>query len=211
MTESLPTNPGNIQMKEPLHARAISLALALSVVVGGWLLFEYSNRPVPQTPSPASMPGNQFGQGVGSSPTPSTSQSAPLQPQSQQNAVLTFKCEKNGRIQYGDQPCGADKKTVSVVASEKTNHQDRSLSELRTSVAQMEASRLERERKQAAVVLFSPSSSGNQDGKELRCKNIDEAIAGIDSRLRQPYDAHTGDYFKSERKKLTDQRFSLGC
>ena len=75
----------------------------------------------------------------------------------------------------------------------------------------MEASRLEREQKQAQIVQFSPAPASNQDGKELRCKQIDQAIAAIDSRLRQPYDAQTGDYFKGERKKLTDQRFSLGC
>ena len=199
-------------MKEPLHARAISLVLALSVVVGGWVLFEYSNRPMPKLPSSASVPDNQrIDQGAGNLSTMTTEQRISPRAQSQQNVVLTYKCEKNGRIQYGDQPCSKDEKTITVSSSEKTNHPDRPLAQLQERAAQMEASRLERAQKQAAVRYISQASSGNQEGKELECKRIDQDIAAIDSRLRQPYDAHTGDYFKGERKKLTDQRFSLGC
>ena len=198
-------------MKAPLHARAISLVLALSVVVGGWLLLEYSNRSMPQSPSPVSAQNNQPEQVITQLPASHAQQPAQQQLQIQQNVTLTYKCEKNGRIQYGDQPCSKDEKTITVSASEKTNHPDRPLAQLQERAAQMEASRLERAQKQAAVRNISQASSVNQDGKELECKRIDQDIAAIDSRLRQPYDAHTGDYFKGERKKLTDQRFSLGC
>ena len=198
-------------MKEPLHARAISLALALSVVVGGWLLFEYGNRPLPTAASPASMQSSYSKQLAAQSPATSVRQTTQQQPQTHQNVALTYKCEKSRRIRYGDQPCGEDEKTIMVSASEKTNHPDRSLSQLQASVAQMEASRLERERKQAAAIHSSAATASRQDGRQMRCKHIDQAIAGIDSRLRQPHDAPTGDYWTGERKKLTDERFSIGC
>ena len=198
-------------MKEPLHARAISLALALSVIVGGWLLFEYGNRSLPAAAGPASMQDGYSKQSATQPPATSLRQSTQQKPQTDENVAVTYKCEKGGRIRYGDQPCGKDEKTILVSASEKTNHPDRSLSQLQASVAQMEASRLEREREQAAAIQSSAATASGQDGKEMRCKLIDQAIAGIDSRLRQPHDAPTGDYYTGERKKLTDERFSIGC
>lgn len=199
------------QMKDPIHARALSLVFALSIVVGGWLLFEYGNSTITQGHKPATPQREGSSQEQSESPVQKAGPAKTTDTPVPQNLAITYKCEKNGRIRYGDQPCGKDERTITVSTSERTNHPDRPLSQLQASVAQMEASRLERERKQAQIVQFSPASTSSHDGKELKCKHIDQEIAAIDSRLRQPYYAQTGDYFKGERKKLTDERFSLGC
>ncbi len=74
----------------------------------------------------------------------------------------------------------------------------------------MESDRLERERTQQAGFAAAPTTDPRTSAS-AQCKSIDEQIALIDARMRQPHDGQTGDYFNGERKKLTDRRFDLGC
>lgn len=68
---------------------------------------------------------------------------------------------------------------------------DVTASSIRSVANQMEADRLARER-QCAVSVASRGSSSEQD-KTAQCKEIDQWVASINSRLRQPQDAQTGD------------------
>ena len=47
--------------------------------------------------------------------------------------------------------------------------------------------------------------------RKVLCDDIDRDIARVDAALRQPHSAQVGDDLTSERKRLTDRRFSVGC
>lgn len=105
-------------MHKSSHIRAFSLVLAFSVVVAGWLLFEYSNRYAEQIPPPFNSRQETVEQGS------QQLQPTPTQPAQQLSAVpsnlaLTFKCEKAGRVSFSDQPCSDKEISVSITASEK--------------------------------------------------------------------------------------------
>lgn len=195
-------------MQNSSNIRAISLVLALSVIIAGWLLFEYGNLQLskPQLPQIAApIENNQKAR-------------LPIPQQLQPNAIsnnidLTFKCEKNDRISYSDQPCADKERAVSVMATEKASPAKNNLEQLRERVAAMEASRHEREKKFSATTTaqVTPSTGNANLAKELRCQQIDLAIVAKDSELRQPHTAQWGDYLTGERKKLMDERFSIGC
>ena len=203
-------------MQEPSHIRAISLVLACSIVVAAWLLFEYSNRQAEQV---------ALGSGSSQKPTvQAPQQSRPVRESSAQRPLtampdhlaITYKCEKDGRVLYSDQPCSIKQKTVSITAAEKGSPTTNNLQQLQGRLAAMEAYRHEREKEYAAAAASaspSPSTSTTTMGqrKEVMCQEIDRAMAVKDSELRQPHTAQWGDYLTGERRKLTDRRFSLGC
>lgn len=194
----------------PSHVRFISLALALSVVVGAWLLFEYSNQPAPQlVPSPSN-------DSYSAQPMPPSEASPlPISPQaSPKNLNLTFKCEKNGRVSFGDKPCENKEKTVAVTTSEDSPQagQKYNVQQKRQLADAMEAERLQRDRQFSNKVAVNPGYQVNTDqSKVLHCKSIDEEIVHCDFMLRQPHSAEQGDYWTGRRKKLTDERFSIRC
>ena len=194
----------------PSHIRAISLVLALSVVIGGWMALEYNNRPLVsveplpkamETPTPLEQARPHF-----SSPADSARQAA----QFQRGLDLTFKCQKNGRTSFSDTPCDLDAKVVSVTASEKLPPvRDERLAQMKQQAAQMEADRLAREKAQSAVIASRPTAL--EPNKAAQCKEVDDWVAHFDARLRQPHDAQFGDYLTGERKKWMDRRFELRC
>lgn len=195
-------------MQQSSHIKIISLALAFSVVTAAWLFFEYSNQPsVKAKPS-----SNQKAQVSAQPPFPEQITTSPV-PHTN-NLTVTYKCENRGHISFSDQPCLVNHKTLSVTATAKEAPATQSnFQQLKKQLSVMEANRLERERQYAASVT-SPKSSNlanQREGKEFRCKYIDEQISIIDSQLRQPHNAQRGDYLTSERKKLTDERYFLRC
>lgn len=198
-----------MNVSSPSHIRAISLVLALAVVVGGWLLLEYNETLVavseikPSSP-PIEAPSTQ-------PPAPHHSNAAPIRSVSQQRDVaVTFKCQKERRVSFSDQPCPVDAQVLSVTAAEKLPPGDSNrLAKMRVQVAQMEADRLQRE--QAFAALAATRASAAISDKTIECKNIDAFVADIDSILRQPHDGQTGDYWAAKRKALMDKRFDLRC
>jgi hypothetical protein len=145
-------------------------------------------------------------------PEPNPSASSPQAIPS--NLSTTFKCEKRGRVSFSDKPCSGNERTVSVTTVENTpsTNQNGNLEQMRAMAAAMEASRLEREKQYAAATATKTIASRNANQiKEMRCQQIDREIARVDSLLRQPHSAEEGDFWTGERKKLTDERFSIGC
>ena len=203
-------------MSAPSHVRVASLVLALSAVVGGWLLLEYSQRtPQRQAPQEQTFEDKQT---TVAPPDPlpraqpraisSVSQNPP------RNLIRTFKCQQGGRVSYSDQPCATGAKTLAVTAAEDparvspTNN----LQKLKAQAAAMEADRLARERQyEIAAAATAKAPSPVADLKVQECKSIDQGIASVDSRLRQGHTAQEGDYWTAKRRELTDRRFSLGC
>ena len=192
------------------HARALSLILALSVVVGAWLTFEFSNRPaaplVQETaPSTRVAPTERIHDSV-----QETSEAPVRFTHEQRDVNLTFKCQKNGRTSFSDKPCDAGARTMSVTAAEESpGVADDRLAQMKRGVARMEADRLSRERGQAAVVVSRATPPDTN--KAIQCKEVDDRVSSLDARLRQPHDAPTGDYLTGERKKWMDRRFELRC
>ena len=195
----------------PSHVRAISLVLALAVVLGGWLALEYSNRqPVDARPPPALTENMR--------PPESIRQVAPTQKvpgvpaeQLPRDVQLTFKCKKDGRTMFSDQPCPSDAKEISVTTAEKqqATAPDNRLAQMKRAVAQMESDRIARE--QVLNAEFAARTTAAGPSKTNQCKAIDERVASIDALLRQPHNGQTGDYWTGERRKLMDKRFDLRC
>lgn len=200
-------------MNEPSHVRAISLALALSVVISGWLLFEYSNRQSEQIPPLVEKDQKALAPSVKEMPpAPSQAQSPPSSVLPS-NVSVTYKCEKAGRVSYSDQPCSGKEKTIAITTAEKEQPTKNNLQQMQERLSALEASRRERDKSHIALTQVSSSASTtNADqAKSIRCQQIDRAIAAKDSELRQPHSAQWGDYLTGERKKLTDERFSISC
>jgi len=202
-------------MSEPSHVRVVSFVLALSVVVGGWLVLDYSSRPSPQN-VPAQI--DERAAGTDSSrPEPSIEDAAapaidkrifPV------DMAVTFKCEKGGHVSFGDKPCGSNEKTVAVTAvqRERPVEQKNNLEQLKARAVAMEAERHARDRQfDLEVVAITINAGGVNPTKPMRCEQIDKAIAGYDSVLRQQHTASEGDFWTGKRKELTDERFSIGC
>ena len=198
-------------MREPSHARAASLALAMFLLVAGWLLFEYSSRPTPSETVRTEDSPNETSD-LGQPVQASSVRIAPSQTPYPDNVNLTFKCARNGHISFGDKPCSGNDMTISVTATEKVQPRNvgKDLAQLQDTVAGMEASRLERDRRYA-VASNSNGVSNDVPSREMQCQQIDEEIARIDSQLRQPHPAQWGDYLAGERRKLSNRRFSIGC
>ena len=192
------------------HARALSLILALSVVVGAWLVFEYSNR-ASISPVQETVPSDRANSSERGDSAVEEITEVPVRSSNEQREVnLTFKCQKNGRTSFSDKPCDADARTMSVTAAEKQpNVPDDTLAQMQRGVARMEADRLTREREQAAVIVSRASASGPD--KAAECRLIDDGVALVDGLLRQPHNAKTGDDLTAERKRLMDRRFELRC
>ena len=188
-------------MREPLHIRAVSLVLALSVVIGGWVLFEYGNRPsgpILTTPESSELPATHM--------APTTPNQSPIGPSPlPSNLSITYKCEKAGRVSYSDKPCAANERALTITATEKAPTARNNLEEIRDRAAVWDAS------KSHSAIEAKPTNAVIAKNNEIRCQEIDRAITTKDSELRQPHSAQWGDYLTGERKKLYDERFSLSC
>ena len=200
-------------MQEPTHVRAISLILALSVVAGGWLLFEYTNRPSTQA---ATSPTEILASPSPDLPFPASSATPPSRtPPVEMPSELdvTYKCEKSGKVSFSDKPCAAGTKVLAVRATERqAPRANDNLEQLKRQLAILESYRLEREREYAERVGSRPVSAVSvKRSKEFRCNEIDKEIAAVDSMLRQLHSAQVGDYWTGKRKELTDERFSIRC
>ncbi len=192
-------------MAEPSHIRAISLVLAFSVVAGGWFLFEYANFTQPQFNAAPETATEPLPRALSPSQVVVTSALMP------KNMNIMYKCQKGSRISFSDKPCAANERTLAITASEKeTPASGPSLAKLQRQAAQMESDRLEREEKFATAAILTAAAKTNS-ANQIRCKNIDDAVAVKDSELRQPHSAQWGDYLTGERKKLMDERYSVGC
>ena len=203
-------------MSEPSHVRVISLVLALSVFIGGWLLLEYSRRlplqaPLneqPSEPTQESLPPPERT----ISPPPRVAR--PVSPVPTKNLIATFKCEQGGRVSYSDQPCADGAKTLAVTAEREIQipNPTANLQKMKARAAAMEAERLARDRQFEVAAAETAKASRNTVGSKVyECENIDKAIAYADAKLRQPHSAQEGDDWTAERRELTDRRFSLGC
>ncbi|GHU03743.1 hypothetical protein FACS1894158_02740 [Betaproteobacteria bacterium] len=197
-------------MQEPVHIRVISLVLALAVVVGVWLLFEYGNRPLPRVTAPTE---NRVKDEARRQQLSQPTSIPPVRAKTPDNVNLTFKCEKDGRISFSDKPCSSNEKTVSTTAFEKTSpvNTSNNLEQLRKQAAAMEAARLEREKN--AVVAFPKTDKADRDAqsRDFRCREIDNRVTEIDALLRQRHSSKTGEQLSERRRKLYGERFSIGC
>lgn len=196
-------------MQEPTHIRAVSFVLALSVVVAGWLFFEYSNRAASEIARPMDVNSNSE---LPSQRLPPPMGKTGISPNTiPSNLSINYKCGNGGQVSYGDKPCSVKEKTIAVTAVEnETPRANNDLERLKSAVSAMENSRLEREKQFAAATKTTRTSNATQFN-EIRCQQIDLAIANKDAELRQPHSAQRGDYLTGERKKLMDERFSLRC
>jgi hypothetical protein len=190
-------------MQGSSHFRVISLLLALAVLVAGWLLFEYGNQPLPHVAAPSDFSPRSLPH---ASPVGQTSaRPAPLPG----NLVVTYKCEKNGRLSFSDQPCVAGEKVLSVSAGEKeSSAPSAELQRLKDKLAIMEADRHQRESQYAANTAVI--NTAERPAKQ-QCEAIDRRIESIDAQLRLPHSGPVGDSLTAERKKANDEKYSIGC
>ena len=189
------------------NVRVASIALTLAIAVGIGLFLEYDARSLAPKPTPAQPAARP------SPPQPEAADNAAMAPRViEPPRVTTFKCGKNGRISFSDRPCTAGETLLSASTSIAAPPRDAQAELARTqaTVARMEAEHAQRE---SALVRTIPATFDEPSAaaRKASCDLIDRDISRIDSLLRQPHSADWGDYLTGKRKKLTDQRFSLGC
>ena len=193
-------------MQKQSNVHFLSICLTLTILVGVWLLLEYDGRLQPKEPAVSSTPNVQPTTPRQATPTPS---SPLIDRNTNANPVtFTFKCERNGRVSFGDQPCGSSEKTldVSTTTREPPRNHQRELAKLKEEVAKMEAERLTRERT-ATLALNKARATATKN----QCVEIDETVKSIDEQARAPHSPPEGDRLNAERRKPMDQRFFLGC
>lgn len=186
--------------------RLVSIILALSVVVGAWLLFEYgqgsSEPPVSVMPPPETTTPNVVHRplpGAATSPSPSPSSTA--------DTRTAYKCRGPVGVSYRTEPCHGNEKEVNVVTSTVVQPDPNELAALKAKANQMEAHRLAAENSRVASV--QPARS--VPDRRFECDSIDRDVALLDAQLRQPHSPSWGDYLTGKRKGLMDRRFSIGC
>jgi hypothetical protein len=195
--------------------RIVAIALALSVGVGAWLLFEYSEM------------GRQRGEAelrqraLDRSPPPAvdaalSSTSSVLGPASDPSGVVgrppgsfIYKCRGPNGAAYRDHPCSSKETELQVTVAGPISAPRNDLAQLKAKADEMEAARLQRAASHAAAL--AKAERPMSDSRKIDCDAIDGQIAAVDSSLRQPHSASAGDFWTGERRKLTDRRFSIGC
>lgn len=199
--------------------RIVAIALALAITVGAWLLFEYSEA----SRHGEATDGGQRGFDV--SPPPavdSYSASARAIPDPISNSSATagrppgsfiYKCRGPTGIAYRDHPCSSKETELQVTVADPPSPPRNDLAQLKVKADAMEAARLHREATQSAVQAQAQAQAEKpmENPRKTACDAIDREIDRVDSWLRQPHSASSGDFWTGERRKLTDRRFSLGC
>jgi hypothetical protein len=203
--------------------RFAAIFLAIAVPVGFWLGMEYLNQPVATAPASVSpAPLARDGSSLRlPSESPSEHPQAEEVPAPQQSVLLAaepapgglYKCQHNGRTAYTDKPgqqcdnAGQATRMAPAVASagiapDKPYQQQ--LAEL--------------EQAQAKERALTVSDQGNQAQRNAEraahdqlCRNLADEIRWLDSALRQPHDAHMGDFWTEKRRNATDRRYSEHC
>lgn len=191
------------------NSRFVSILLAVSVVAVAGLSFDYLSRvdtPAPHEKGPP--PGRQSTRTTEQPAQPGPA-SVVIAPLSQVQSGVIHKCMVDGQVVYSDQPCSPGKGHQLALKADTAG-----LAPARTYRSQLAALEAEQrvqlaqanqQRQRAPVAASSGPSMADQ------CRLIDEQVASIDVRTRQPLTPQEGDYWRAERKKLMDRRFSLGC
>lgn len=195
--------------------RIVAVALALSIVIGAWLLFEYSetshqrqaverSQGGADTSGPRGVDPSPSSGGTRRDPAPSAS-TTPGRP----SGSLIYKCRGPSGTAYRDHPCSSKETEVQVTVAGPISAPRYDLDQLKAKADEMETARLQREASQTAAQ--TQAGRAMRDSRKSECDDLDRQIKAVDSLLRQPHSASEGDYWTGERRKLTDRRFSIGC
>ncbi len=196
------------------QARIVALTLALSVVVGAWLLFEYGEttnqrqtaspyqRPHTSSPSPVVAPPQSSG-----SPRPEVT--SPADVLARPPASSIYHCRGPNGSAFRDHPCANNETEVHVSPAGPISRPGYSLAQSKAIADEMEAARLRGEAQQRW--RLSQLDRPAQGSRSSECAVIDQAIARVDSQLREPHSPSQGDAWTAARRALTDRRFSIGC
>lgn len=187
-------------MRKDRQSRIVSLILASLLIAGGYLFLEYGQQTSAHLTSKALAPTL-------------TPQHAPAPKDHHSTTRSIFKCEKNGRLRYGDQPCAPGETLLSASPnpSPPPFNEGARLARMRETANDLENARLNREKQYAKSTAANLVQINAQATKTERCLSIDGEIKSLDGLLREPHSATEGDRLTSHRRKLTDERFSIGC
>ena len=193
--------------------RIVAIALALSVVIGSWLLFEYSEASR-QRQAPEQAQGGPDTSGrraIDPSPSWTRRDPDPSPPDAvgRPSGSSIYKCRGPSGTAYRDHPCSSKETELQVTVAGPISAPRYDLDQLKAKADEMEAARLQRAASETAPQTQAERST--RDSRQTECDDLDRRIAAVDSRLRQPHSASEGDFWTGERRKLTDRRFSIGC
>jgi hypothetical protein len=195
--------------------RIVAIALALSIVIGAWLLFEYSETGR-QGQAAEQAQGGPDASGLRAiDPSPSSAGTlrdpAPSPPDTvgRHSDSLIYKCKGPSGTAYRDHPCSSKETVLQVTVAGPISAPLYDLDQLKAKADEMEAARLQRAASQTASQIQAERPT--RDSRKSDCDALDRRLAEVDSLLRLPHSASVGDFWTGERRKLTDRRFSIGC
>jgi hypothetical protein len=112
------------------------------------------------------------------------------------NAGTIYRCEVYGKTVYADVPCSSRNiRPVDVFVNEGFEPTDRSTLMLRRSSSNEPAA----------------LASSNDPARAERCKWIEEAIRQNEETARLPQSGQMQDYVTQQKRKLLDEKHTLGC
>jgi hypothetical protein len=127
-----------------------------------------------------------------------------------QTVVGVYECVVNGQRVLSDRPCGPEAQARTVVV-DQPDSRDVAQAQQRTEEAQASSAPRAYSQPQAASgeAAAAVGSTGSTDASA--CAAVDQAIAVLNARMRQPYTSQEGEWLRAEWHRLQDQRAALNC
>lgn len=196
------------------NGRFAAIFLAVLVPVGFWLGLEYLNRPttpgsdaITVTPAKRNAPPPELARQE-DEPAPLQNAAKLAEPE----AGGIYKCLHNGRVAYTDKP------EQQCDRGSAASHMAPAVTSAGIAPAkpyQQQLAELERDQARNANSVEDQARQADRDREraahEQLCSTLADEITWIDSALRQPHDAHTGDDWTARRRRATDRRYSEHC
>jgi hypothetical protein len=114
-----------------------------------------------------------------------------------------FRCEIQGKVTFGDQPCGAAPGTEIVLRPTNSFHIDAPNGE-----SHRDSKPVAQDRRS---VKQSESIAAEQQRELQRCQRMADQLVTIQSKLRAGYSAKQGEQLRERQRQLEQQRRTARC
>ena len=181
----------------------LPLVLATTVVLGGLWAMSRLNQPRKSASIPQRVP-IAVPQAPRSAPAPTPFVPAPAPAEALQGSASVYRCGPGSGAAYSDRPCAGGGGAVDVRPSSGIQF-----------ATPHEVARMQAERRAAIAgelnVSAQPAQQQAAPSNASACRALDNYIAQIDVKTRQPLSSYEQDYWRVERAGAVDRKFGLNC
>jgi len=116
--------------------------------------------------------------------------------------ATVYECQQRGERVFSDHRCGTNAQERAIEAPNGMEPPD---------AAVIEFSRSEPDPQSAPIAVLPAPSATATDGKDVRCRAIEEEKERIDARMREGYGSAEGEVLRDRLRKLDDEYYELRC